>query len=171
MRRIVRSSLLIACLFSTMALGSQLALADDAAPAPGPEQFQGGHGGHHRRGHFFKRMIKELGLSDQQKTQAKALFKSSREANKPLFVNLITAKHKLETLVASGTADPAAVQTQAAAVVTAETSLAVQRAQNTKQFLALLTPDQVTKYNAIQAKREARFQAFVSRMSAPPQGE
>ncbi len=170
MRRIMRSSLLIASLFSTMALGSQLALADDTGPAPGLEQFQGGHDGQHRRGHSFKRMIKELGLSDQQKAQAKALFKSNREANKPLFVNLITAKHKLETLVASGTTDPATIQAQAAAVVTAETNLAVQRAQNTKQFLALLTPDQMAKYNAIQAKREAKFQAFVSRMAAPPQG-
>ncbi len=171
MRRIVRSSLLIACLFSTMALGSQLALADDTGPDPGPGQFQGGHDGQHHRGHFFKRMIKELGLSDQQKTQAKALFKSNREASKPLFVNLITAKHQLEKLVASGTADPATIQAQAAAVATAETNLAMQRAQSTKQFLALLTPDQVTKYNAIQAKREAKFQAFVSRMAAPQQGD
>lgn len=170
MRKFVRSSLLIACLCSTMALGSQLALADDTGPAPGPEQFQGGHDGQHRRGHFFKKMVKELGLSDQQKAQAKALFKSNREASKPLFANLMTAKHQLEKLVASGTADPATIQAQAAALATAETNLAVQRAQGTKQFLALLTPDQVAKYNAMQAKREAKFQEFVSRMAAPPQG-
>jgi len=168
MKKIVRSLLVLGCLVSTTALGSQFAFADEAGPAT--DHFQGEcqkHGQHNRR-HEFGRMMKELKLTDQQKAQAKALFKANRPAMKPLFVNLVTAKHQLRTLIESGSADQAAIQAQSTAVATAEANLAVQKAQNTKQFLALLTPDQLTTYKAIQAKREARFQKFLSKVNAAP---
>ena len=167
MRKTLRYFVLLGCIASSAVLGGQLAFADDPAPtaAPAPGDFQGHFGGHGRhRGHGFWKMIKALKLSDQQKAQAKALFRANREAARPLFVNLVTAKHQLKSLVASGDAAPAAIQAKASALASAETSLALQRAQNIRQFLALLTPDQLAIYNAYQAKKESRFQKFISRI-------
>jgi len=171
MRNKLKRLLLLGCIVSTTALGSGLALADETAPAASQgtvaAEHSWGHGpGQHRR-HGMWKMMKALKLSDQQKAESKALFKSNRQTMKPLFVSLLTAKHQLNALTTSGTADQSAIQAQATAVATAETNLALQKAQNIKKFLALLTPDQVTTYNAIQAKREARFQKFLNRVEAP----
>ena len=170
MRNKLRSFLLLGCIVSTTALGVGPVLADETAQPAAGDHCQGHRPGQHGR-HGFHRMMKALKLSDQQRVQAKALFRSNRQIMKPLFVGLITAKHQLNSLVASGTADPSAIQTQAASVATAESGLAVQKAQNTKQFLALLTAEQLTAYQAIQAKREARFQRFITRMGNPPAAE
>ena len=161
---------LFAGILSMAALGSQLAFADVTTPAPvqGEVQGQQGHFGRHFRKHQFRRLAKALDLSGQQKAEAKALFQASRQADRQLLIDMLTAKHQLQAIIASGTADATAVQAQTASVVAAETNLAVQKAQNTKQFLALLTPDQVTKYNAIQAKRESRFQHLITRLSGSP---
>jgi Spy/CpxP family protein refolding chaperone len=170
MRNKVKMLLLLGCLVSTAASGSGLALADETAPAAGqgPAVHEGfrGHGPGNFRRHGFRKMVKALHLTDQQKVQAQALFKSNRETMKPLFVNMITAKHQLRTMVASGTADQSAIQAQAATVASAETNLALQKAQNTKKFLALLTPDQLNTYKAFQAKREAKFEKFLLKMES-----
>jgi periplasmic protein CpxP/Spy len=163
MRKQLRPLAMFACIAATTAFGSQLAIADTGpAPASGSAQVQCDqhqHKGH--RGHrYFKKMARALGLTDQQKAQVKELFKTRRAQNKPLFVALMTEKHQLRTLVQSGSADEAAIRAQAAKVASAEADLAVQRAQGTKQFLALLTPDQVTKLRALQAKRDLKFQKF-----------
>lgn len=168
MRKKMRSFLLLTCVLSMAALGGQSAFADDTTPAPAQGQVQGQPFQHRHRGHSFRRMANALGLSDLQKTQAKAFFKANRQADKPLFVSVITAKHQLKTLIASGTADPSAIQTQTTALATAEANLAVQKAQDTKLFIALLTSDQVTKYNEIQSERESRFQNFISHLTAAP---
>ncbi|HJV35875.1 Spy/CpxP family protein refolding chaperone [Geomonas sp.] len=170
MRNKVKMLLLLGCLVSTAASGSGLALADETAPAAREgaavhEGFRGEGHGHFRR-HGFRKMVKALHLTDQQKVQAQVMFKSNRETMKPLLVNMITAKHQLRTMVASGSADQSAIQTQAAAVATAETNLALQKAQNTRKFLALLTPDQLNTYKGLQAKREAKFQKFLLKMES-----
>jgi len=156
MRKQLRPIALFACLAVTAAFGSQIAAADTGAPA-GPEmRCQEQHGGH-RGHHFFKKMARALGLTDQQKAQAKALFTANRTQNKPLFVALMTEKHQLHALIQSGSADEAAIRAQSAKVASLQADLAVKRAQAAKQFQALLTPDQVTKLKAMQAKREQRF--------------
>ncbi|HJV66046.1 MAG TPA: Spy/CpxP family protein refolding chaperone [Geomonas sp.] len=174
MRNGLKTILLVGCIVSSTAVGGLALAAENAsAAAQGTELRQGcrAHEHGHFRRHGFKKMVKALKLTDQQKAQAQALFRSNRQAMKPLFVNLVTAKHQLGTMVASGSAEPSAIQTQAAAVATAETNLALQKAQNTKKFLALLTPDQVNTYQAFQAKREARFQKFMTRMESDADAE
>jgi protein CpxP len=167
MRKQLRPLALFTCITAAAAFGSQIALADTGAPSDRPEARCGeqhqhkGHNGH--RGHrFFKKMAKELGLTDQQKTQAKALFEAGRAQNRPLFTALMTEKHQLRNLVHSGSADEAAIRAQSAKVAAAEADLAVKRAQGAKQFLALLTPDQVTKLRVLQAERDKKFEKFRS---------
>lgn len=157
MRQQVRTMAVLACIGAATAFGAQVAAAN-TAPAKERQEARGGQHEHkHKgeRGDHFKKMAKELGLTEQQKTQAKALKESQMAGNKELFGTLRTEKRQLHALIHSGSADEAAVRAQAAKVASVEAELAVKRAQGAKQFLALLTPEQVTKYRELQAKREA----------------
>jgi len=119
----------------------------------GCNQKEGQHGwGHHER---FAEMADELSLSDQQKSRMKEVFKKDQPQVKPIFSKLITEKRELRTLIQSGSADEAAIRAQAAKVAGAEADLAVQRAQMARQFRAILTPEQVEKFKAIQKEKDA----------------
>ena len=174
MKKPLRQFVLFACIASVTALGgSQMVYADDTATtATAPPPAQGGdlgHHRHHRGGDPLRRLAKKLGFSDQQKSQLKAIRTNNHAQAKPLFVALLTAKHGMQTLIQSGSADTAAINAQAALVAGAEANLDVLRAQEFTQFLALLTPDQLTAYKTIQADRQARFQKFLTRLSAGSQ--
>ena len=113
------------------------------------------HGwGHHER---FAEMAGKLALSDQQKSRMKEVFKKDQPQVKPIFGKLITEKRELRTLIQSGSADEAAIRAQAAKVAGAEADLAVQRAQMARQFRAILTPEQVEKFKAIQKDKDSRL--------------
>jgi len=172
MRKQLRPLVLFACLAAT-AFGSQIAAAETGSPTTGAEvrcghDHQGHHGRDGHRGrHFFKKMARALGLTDQQKSQAKALYASNRAENKPLLATLLTERQQLRALILSGSADEAAIRAQSARVAAVEADLAVRRGQGSRQFLALLTPDQVTKLKGIEAARELRFQGCAADGALP----
>jgi protein CpxP len=164
----------------TVAGGSALAQADSEethAKAEAQSQEQSGHHKHHCNGHHhsdckcnqkekqhgwghherFAEMAKKLALSDQQKARMKEVFKKNQPQVKPIFAKLITEKREMRTLIQSGSADEAAIRAQAAKVAGVEADLAVQRAQMAKQFRAILTPEQVEKFKAIQKEKDAKF--------------
>jgi protein CpxP len=118
--------------------------------------------GHHKR---FEELAIKLNLSDQQKAQIKEVFKKNQPLVKPILVKLITEKREMRTLVQSGSADEAAIRAQAAKVAGVEADLAVQHAQMAKQFRAILTPDQIERFKAIQKERDARFDKFREHMN------
>ena len=156
MRKQLGTLALFTCITATTAFGSTIVSTETDSQAKLPEVRQGQHQhkGHRVPGRHLEMMAKELGLTDQQKTEAKVLFEKNRAQHKPLFGALRTSRQQLRALVRSGTADEAAIRAQAAQVAAAEAELAVKKAQGAKQFLALLTPEQATKLQAIQAKRE-----------------
>jgi periplasmic protein CpxP/Spy len=164
MKKSLRSLLVVAGLASATALGCNFALADDtAAPAAPPARGehrqgceQGRHAGKHQRGEHFARLAKKLGLSEQQRAQAKTIFQANRAQAKPLFAGLKGERHQLRQLIHSGSADEAAIRAQSAKVAAIEADLAVQRARGAKQLMALLTPDQLAKFKALQAQREQK---------------
>ncbi|HBA89316.1 MAG TPA: hypothetical protein DCZ75_15415 [Geobacter sp.] len=160
MRKQLRRVALFTCITAALAFGSQAAFAHESHKGGGEggcsEQKQQGPGG----ARFLKKMARELGLADQQKNQAKALLEKGRAAHKPLLDALMTHRRQLQTLVHSGSADEAAIRAQAAKVAAVESDLAVQRAQEAGQFLALLTAEQATKLKEIQTKRGEHFRGF-----------
>jgi len=164
MKKSLRSLVLFAGLAATTAFGSTFALADDTAAAPAAPQAQGEHRhgcqmGKHGRGHrAFARIAKKLGLSDLQKAQALAIFKENRAQAKPTLVSLRAERHQLRNLIQSGTADEGAIRAESAKVSALQADLAVQRAKGAKQLLALLTPDQQTKWQALRAQWEQKHQ-------------
>jgi len=164
MRTSLRSLVLCAGLAATTALGCTFALADETAAAPAATQAQGEHRhgcqtGKHGAGHrAFARIAKKLGLSDQQKTQARAIFQENRAQAKPTLVSLRSERHQLRNLIQSGSADEGAIRAQSAKVSALQADLAVQRAKGAKQLLALLTPDQQAKWQALRAQWEQKHQ-------------
>lgn len=65
-------------------------------------------------------------------------------------------RRQLRSLVHSGSSDEGTIRAQAAKVAEAEADLAVGKAAAARKFLALLTPQQVTKYQGIMAQREGK---------------
>lgn len=160
MRKQLRPLALFACITAATAFGSQIAAAATAPPDTQSEARCGEH--RHMGHHFLKRLAKQLGLSAQQQSQAKAILKSSRQENKPLMLALFNEKHQLHALMLSGSADEAAIREQSAKIASVQADLAVKRAQEAKQLLAILTPDQASKLRAIMEKREQKFKKFIS---------
>jgi periplasmic protein CpxP/Spy len=171
MRREFRTMAVVACLGAASALGAQMAAAHPGAP--GGKQELGGDQRHKgpRGGEHFRKMAKELGLTEQQKSQAKALREGMRAQNQELFGTLRADKRELRAMIHSGSAEEAALRAQAAKVAAAEADLAVRKAQGAKQFLALLTPEQVKKFKELQAKREAKREGMFGRFGACEEGE
>jgi protein CpxP len=118
--------------------------------------------GHHER---FAELATKLNLSDQQKSQMKEVFKKDQPLVKPIFTKLINEKRELRTLIQSGSADEAAIRAQSAKVAGVEADLAVQRAQMVKQLRAILTPEQVERFKAIQKEKDAKFDKFREHMN------
>ena len=180
MKKSIRLLVPLMGLALTVAGGSAFAQADSGETHPKAEaqsQEQSCHHKHHCKGHRhgdcgcnqkkqrhgwghherFAEMAKKLALSDQQKTQMNEIFKKNQPQVKPIFTKFIAEKREMRTLVQSGSADEAAIRAQAAKVAGVEADLAVQRAQTAKQFRAILTPQQVEKFKAIQKEKDARF--------------
>lgn len=153
MKRDLTKLALLACITAAATFGGQTAFAGytGADPSPGAGQHQKHGKGH--RGDFFKKMARELKLTDQQQTQAKSLFESSRAEHKPLMENLRAERSRMQDLVRSGSADEAAIREQAAKVAALQADLAVSSARAAKQFLALLTPAQAAELKGLQEKR------------------
>lgn len=163
MRKTVRIFLLLTCIACATAFGSQIVLAADGETTS--PQAQGDHHRHRRHGNSFRKVLRKLGLSDQQKAEVKAIFTANKAQAKPLFVSLLTARNGMKTLIQSGTADASAINAQSATIASAQANLALLRAQEYSQILAVLTPAQVTKLNTIQAAQQARFEKFITAIS------
>jgi Spy/CpxP family protein refolding chaperone len=180
MKKTIRLLVLFAGLGLAAAGGNAFAQADSGethAKAEAQSQEQSGHHKHHCKEHHhsdckcnqkeqqhgwghherFAEMAKKLALSDQQKARMKEVFKKNQPQVKPIFAKLITEKREMRTLIQSGSADEAAIRAQAAKVASVEEDLAVQHAQMAKQFRAILTPEQVEKFKAIQKEKDAKF--------------
>ncbi|MGE5647042.1 MAG: Spy/CpxP family protein refolding chaperone [Acidobacteriota bacterium] len=140
------------------ALASGLMFAQ-APAAPGPEgqaapaqhRFAG-KGRRHGHGMGAKLMAGYLGLSDQQKTQAQAIFSNARTAAQPLRAQLRQARADLRAAIRDGKPVDQLAQNQGALLG----KLAVIRANAAVQFRGLLTPDQIQKLDQLHPARPAQ---------------
>ncbi len=90
----------------------------------------------------------------------KEVFKQNREQAKPIFDRLLTEKRTMRTLVQADKTDEAAIRAQAAKLAAVEGDMAIQRAHMAKQIRAILTPEQVEKFKAMQKERQQKFEKF-----------
>jgi protein CpxP len=111
---------------------------------------------------FFGRA---LNLTDDQKTQMKAIMEKEHPTMKPLFQQQRQIDQQLRQYV-QGTYDEAKVRTLANQKAQVEAELTVQHTRIHNQMYQLLTPDQQSKLKEMEANHEARMQKHMQ--EAPP---
>ena len=126
---------------------------------------------HHRGGHGM--MFRGLDLTDEQKTQMKAIRQANRENIKPIREQMKTNRQKLQTLSESGTFDEAQVQAIASQQGTLSAQMIVEKEKVKSQMFNLLTPEQKAKAAELKAqfqqKRQERMQKRQERRNAKKQ--
>jgi periplasmic protein CpxP/Spy len=162
----IGSRLLIAAL--AVVMGSAIARSQTTAdtpppPPPHPHAHEFGMGGP-RMGFFAK----QLNLTDEQKTQMKAVMQKERPTMKPLMQQQHQIDLQLRQYV-QGPFDQAKVQALATQKATIQAQLTVAETQVHNQLYQLLTPDQQSQLKQMEAKHEARMQQHMNSMNeAPP---
>lgn len=158
-----------------VAMGAMFIFAQDGAGQ------QDGKRGGGKRGHFGKRgggghggmMLRGLDLTDEQKTQIKAIRQTSRDTVKPLREQMKANRQKLAQLSESGTFDEAQVQAIAAQQGSISAQMIVERERVKSQIMGVLTPEQKAKAAEMKAqfqqKRQERMQKRMERRNAKKQ--
>lgn len=160
----IRFRLLVAGL--AVLLGTALAKSQTAdAPPPPPMH---GHGP--MAEHMLDYFTRQLNLTDDQLTQAKALMQKQMSGMKPLFQQERQIEKQLHHLAESDTYDAnaaAKVQTLATQKAQLDAQLTVARTQLHSQMYQLLTPDQRTQLKQIEATQQARWQKHMQNQEPP----
>lgn len=132
-------------------IAAALLLATAAAGAQ-PGQFR--HDRDERRGHRGERLTQELGLSDSQQAAAKQLHEQLRETMKPLHEEQRALHEQVETALEQG-ADAATVGNLVITAHQKRQAMRAAREEYEADFAALLTPEQLAKYETLKEKRES----------------
>jgi protein CpxP len=123
-----------------------------------------GHGyGMHE--HMMGFYAKALNLTDDQKTQMKAIMQKEHPTMKPLMEQQHQIDLQLRQYV-EGTFDPVKVQALAAQKAQIQVQLTVAETRVHNELYQLLTPDQQSKLKEMEANHEARMQKHMQ--EAPP---
>jgi Spy/CpxP family protein refolding chaperone len=116
-------------------------------------------------GHFFARKLAQIGVTDAQKAQVKAILRSYQPTAGPLIRQVVTERRALRDTIRAETIDEAAIRAQAAKVASLEADLAVQRAHVVHDLRAVLTPEQIQKLKEMQIDADARLDGVLQRIA------
>lgn len=122
----------------------------------------------HHRGPMLERLA-ELGLTDEQKAQAKEILRQHQPTIQPLVKQSITERRALREVIRAEPVNETAIRAQSAKVAAIEADLAVARAHVVKDLRAVLTDEQIDKLKDMQAEfyeRVDRIMEHVSRRIA-----
>lgn len=161
----ILSRFLIAAL--AVVMGSAIARSQtsaDTPPPPPPHPHPHGFGMGGPGMGFFSR---QLNLTDEQKTQMKAVMEKQRPTMKPLMQQQHQIDLQLRQCV-EGTCDQAKVQSLANQKSQVQAQLTVAETQVHTQLYQLLTSEQQTQLKQMEANREARMQRHMNSMNEPP---
>ncbi len=98
---------------------------------------------------YWQRVKERLGLTDQQVADLQGMLQAQRQGMQADFQALRAAGRQLRQLMATPTADPAAIQSAAAQVKSLRDKLFDERIQNQLALRAKLTPDQLAKWQEL----------------------
>ncbi len=118
---------------------------------------RGGFGGRGFGGPGFERMFEKLNLSDEQKTQVRAILEDSKTRIKPLMESLKANHEQIEDLGTDGIFNEAQVQQIAAAQAETTKQLIIEKERTKARIFAILTPDQRTEALALKEQMKDRF--------------
>jgi protein CpxP len=162
----IRFRLFVAAL--AVMLGGAIAKAQtaDADAPPPPPMHHHAFGMRGPMGGFF---AKYLNLTDDQRTQMKAVLQKEHATMKPLMEQARTLHQQLKQYE-EGTYDEAKVQGLVAAQSQTLVQLKVQETRIHSELFQILTSDQQAKMKEFEANREARMQQHMhGEPPAPPQ--
>ncbi|HUJ72712.1 MAG TPA: Spy/CpxP family protein refolding chaperone [Verrucomicrobiae bacterium] len=109
----------------------------------------------------FKKQLAQLGATDEQKAQVKAILRRYQPTAGPLIQQVVTERRALRDTIRAETIDETAIRAQAAKVASLEANLAVQRAHVAHEIRAVLTPEQLQKLKDMQLTVDARVDGFL----------
>jgi len=132
-----------------VATGMIYAQATPGTTAPGPQR-------HPFMARRAARVANELGLTDAQKDQAKALFAQARQSAQPLRAQLRENRQALAAAVKAG--NEADIQRLSQTSGTLQGQLTAIRTEAMSKFYASLTPEQKAKADQLRQQRRARWQ-------------
>ena len=162
----IRFRLLIAML--AVLLGSAIAKSQTAEDAPPPPPMHG-HG--HHMGDMDHFIFAKLNLTDEQKTQARAVLQKEHPTMQPL----MQQEHQLDLQLrqyVEGNYDEAKVQALAAQKAQVQQQITIQRTRIHNELYQLLTADQKTQLKQLEAAHEQKMQERMQRHmqgQQPPQ--
>jgi Spy/CpxP family protein refolding chaperone len=133
---------------------------------PGPMGPMGrGRGGPGGPMGMFGPGLQELGLSDAQRDQVRAIHESHRDEFQQLAEKVRTAREGLTALIEAETIDEAAIRAKAADVAAAEADVAILNAKvRAEVFSSVLTPEQQQKARELRAQRDERRKEMAGRV-------
>jgi Spy/CpxP family protein refolding chaperone len=159
--KLIRFRLFVAA--AAVLLGSVIARSQtaDAAPAPPPPMHGPGFG---MAGHMLGFYVKELGISDDQKEQMKAVLQKEHATIKPLMQQMHQMDQQLKQYE-EGTYNAAKVQALVSQQSQTLVQLRVEESRIHNELYQMLTSDQQSKLKEIEANREARMQQHTQNAS------
>jgi Spy/CpxP family protein refolding chaperone len=117
-----------------------------------------------RRAHIAERLA-ELGVTDEQKSQVKAILRKHQPTAQPLIRQFVSERRALRDTIHAPSVDESAIRTQVEKVAKVGADLAVQRAQVTHEIRAVLTADQLEKIKGMELDVDARIDQFLDRIA------
>jgi protein CpxP len=100
--------------------------------------------GQHRPGRMLER-LRDLGLTDEQKTAVKATLEKHRATIQPLMEKMMAERRTLQDLIHAEKVDESAIRAQATKVAAVEADLAIERAKIGQELRPTLTAEQIQK--------------------------
>lgn len=158
----IRFRLFVAAL--AVMLGTALAQSQTTDTTPPPPSHGGMHGVLGMDGHMMEFYAKFLNVTDEQKTQMKAVLQKERPTLQPVMQQLHQMDQQLKQYE-EGTYDEAKVQSLVAQQSQTLVQLKVNETRIHNELYQLLTPDQQSKLKEFEAQRAARMQQH---MQNPP---
>ncbi|HEX9444593.1 MAG TPA: Spy/CpxP family protein refolding chaperone [Candidatus Binatia bacterium] len=113
-----------------------------------------------RMGPPLQPLMDQLQLSDDQRAEIKAIFAGSRDALRPLAVELREKHAALRATSQNRPFDESAVRAEARDIAGVQAELMVARAQMMNRVLAVLTDEQKARLAELRAERLQRFQEW-----------
>jgi len=158
----IRFRFLIAAL--AVLLGSAIAKSQTAESAPPPPPMHGHGFGMEGHMHF---LAEKLNLTDDQKTQMKAIMQKERPTMKPLMQQEHLIDQQLRQYV-EGNFDQAKVQTLATQKAQIQTQRTVEETRIHNELYQILTADQKSQLKQLEADHEARMQQRMQQHNQEP---
>ena len=154
----MKKQLLTLAVIATTSLGFTSHAAAQGPDGAPPRHRQGGPGGPGvgpggPGGPPFEMIAEHLGLSDEQKAQARAIFEKQMAATKPLMKAAGDAAAAFEKALETDTPDAAAIGQAAIAMRNARRDVQTAHQAGFAEIKAILTPEQLAKVEAMEKQR------------------